>query len=431
VSSPAEQKGLEMKLTASNVKTLTAPPGKTEAVFFDNDVKGFGVRVKPSGARSYIMAWKIAGQHRRITIGSVTGIDFGKAKNQAKGFKARITLGLDPAAEIKTAKLNAAHTFEGIAAKFLDTLRSRYRPGSFKEIERHLTKHASDLNKRPVVGITRHDIAAVIEAVTTDSGAVTANRVRSSLSTFFSWAIQRGHTETNPVIGTEKNKEQSRERVLTPSELRLIWSACGEDHYGTIVKLLAVTGQRESEIGGLRRSEVHEALIILPPERTKNKRPHTVPLSSIALQIIEAQPQVGERDLIFGRGVDGFSGWSKCKERLDERIKEANGGKAIPHWTLHDLRRTFATYVGGGIEAHQLAKLPKRDRELATGLGIQPHVVEATLNHVGAHKAGVAQVYNRSTYEREKRHALDLWASHLLAIVEGRESNVTPLRREV
>jgi integrase len=240
--------------------------------------------------------------------------------------------------------------------------------------------------------------------------------------------MQRAHADHNPVIGTEKNKELSRDRVLTPSELRLIWNALGTDQYGAIVKLLMLTGQRESEIGRLRREELGDAQIILPSDRTKNGRPHVVPLASAALGII-AEQEENERDLIFGRGEGGFSCWSKSKERLDKSIADANG-KPIPHWTLHDLRRTFATYAGGGLPAHMLAKLPKHERELATGLGRQPHIVEAILNHVGAYKAGVAQVYNRSTYEREKREALDLWAGHLLAIVEDSENNVTPMRRQ-
>ena len=210
----------------------------------------------------------------------------------------------------------------------------------------------------------------------------------------------------------------------------MIWKASGDDQYGAIVKLLALTGQRESEIGNLSRSEIHEGLIILPGERTKNGRPHVVPLSPNALQIIGAQEQVGNRDLIFGRGEGGFSGWSKSKERLDERITEANGGKAIPHWTLHDLRRSFATYVGGGLPAHQFEKLSAREKELARGLGILPHVIEAILNHVSGHKAGVAQVYNRSTYEKEKRTALDHWATHLELIVSQAAENVTPMRRK-
>jgi integrase len=424
-----------MKLTAANVKTLTVPAGKTEITHYDDDVKGFGVRCKASGSRSYVMSWKVKAlgggyDHRRVTIGSVSDLDFGKAKSRAKDLKADIRKGDDPATEIKAAKIDAAQTFEATAAQFLDTLRDRYRPRAFAEINRHLTKHAADLNKKQVAKITRHDIAAVIEAVTANSGAVTANRVRSSLSTFYSWCIQRAHAELNPVIGTEKNKEQTRDRVLTPAELRLIWNAAGNDDYGSIVKLLALTGQREKEIGSLSRSEIYDAEIILPEQRTKNGRPHVVPLSPLAMRIIEAREQRDGRDLIFGRGEGGFAGWSKSKERLDARIKAANGGRAIPHWTLHDLRRTFATYAGGGLPEHEFKKLPARDKELARGLGILPHAIEAILNHVSGHKAGVAQIYNRSTYAKEKRTALDQWATHLELIVSGDADNVTPMRRK-
>ena len=217
--------------------------------------------------------------------------------------------------------------------------------------------------------------------------------------------------------------------MLTPAELRLIWNALDHDQHGACIKLLALTGQRLNEIGSLRWSEIHDGEIILPPERTKNGRDHVVPLSEAAAAIIAQQPMVD--DLIFGHGDRGFTNWSNNKIRLDQRITKANDGKPIPHWTPHDLRRTFATYAGGGLPEHQLKKLPVRDREAAGGLGIQPHVVEAVLNHVSGTRGGVAGVYNRSTYAAEKKAALDVWADRLLAIVSNRKSNVTPLKRDV
>ena len=139
-----------------------------------------------------------------------------------------------------------------------------------------------------------------------------------------------------------------------------------------------------------------------------------VPLSGPALEIISAQPrrrtaEDEPRDLIFGYAKGPFSGWSGCKEDLDEQIKETNGGKAIPHWTPHDLRRSFATH--------------------SAEIGIQPHIIEAVLNHISGHRAGVAGIYNRATYDAEKKAALDRWADHLAAIVEGRQSNVISLHR--
>jgi len=166
---------------------------------------------------------------------------------------------------------------------------------------------------------------------------------------------------------------------------------------------LFLTAQLRAEIGDLRRSELHDGQIILPASRTKNGLIHSVPLSDQALSIIKAQPRRIDsggrlRDLLFGMGDKGFSGWSKSKERLDEAIAEELG-KPLPGWTLHDLRRTAATYMGGGLPHHMLVKLSPKDRKLADGLGIQPHVVEAVLNHISGHKAGVAGVYQRGTYE--------------------------------
>jgi integrase len=243
--------------------------------------------------------------------------------------------------------------------------------------------------------------------------AVTANRVRTSLASLFSWAIGEGLVLSNPVTGTKRTEEKSRERVLDPAELRLIWNSLEDDHFGAIMKLLALTGQRASEIAGMRWSELKSDVLVLPPERTKNHREHMVPLSEPARAIIAAQPRRSGRDgqlrdLIFGFGDGPFSGWGKSKEALDKRISEELG-RPLPHFTPHDLRRSFATH--------------------ASGLGIQPHIIEVILNHVSGFRAGVAGTYNRQAYNAEKHMALALWADHLLAIVENRESNVTPMRR--
>jgi integrase len=218
-----------------------------------------------------------------------------------------------------------------------------------------------------------------------------------------------GYADSNPVIGTNRaSTGASRDRILKDGELVKIWSACRDDDFGWIVRLLMLTAQRRDEIAGLRRSEIEEdedenKLIALPKERTKNSRPHDVPLSAQALAVLDEIEEDDERDLIFGYGEGGFSGYSKAKAALDERC-------GVSDWTLHDLRRTAATRMAD--------------------LGVQPHVIEAVLNHVSGHKAGVAGIYNRSTYAKEKRAALDLWGSHiqtLLAKAEG--ANVTRLKK--
>jgi integrase len=154
-----------------------------------------------------------------------------------------------------------------------------------------------------------------------------------------------------------------------------------------------LTGQRRDEVGGLRWSEVrdNEKMICLPAERAKNGREHLVPLSDAAASILGDCIHHG--DHLFGRR-SGFSGWSRGKAALDVAC-------GVKGWTIHDLRRTCATRMAD--------------------LGIAPHIIEAVLNHVSGHKAGVAGVYNRSMYANEKRAALDAWANHLRVVLAQAE----------
>jgi integrase len=287
------------------------------------------------------------------------------------------------------------------------------KPRSLVEVERHLLVHLRPLHSLPLAKIERRTIANRLSSIEQASGNRTRNSVRATLHAMYAWAIQEGMAEFNPVTGTSRAPEKSRDRVLSATEINVIWNALPDDHFGSIMKLLALTGARANEIAALRWDEVHNNMIVLPAERTKNSRSHVIPLSEPARAIINAQPRRTNadgktRELVFGFGEGAFAGWGKCRERLNERITKATG-KALPHWTPHDLRRTAATMMAE--------------------LGVQPHVIEAVLNHISGHRAGVAGIYNRASYEREKAIALDLWADHLMAIVEGRESNVITLQR--
>jgi integrase len=407
-----------MKLTATTCRTQKLPAGKNEAIFFDDDIPGLGLRLRAGGSRILVFQYKLGSKQRRMKIGAVGALEFGAARDKAKEYYARVQLGEDPAGDKADAKAKAAETFEAAADLFLARQRAHLRPRSYVDVERHLLTHAKTLHQLQLAKIERRDIATVIATITKNSGAVTGNRVRTSLCTFFGWAMREGLLEANPVINTNRNKEHTRERVLSPAELRLIWNALGDDDFGAIMKLLALTGQRAGEIAGLRWSEVRDLELVLPGERTKNHRAHTIPLSEPAraiLATIGARPRRADaagklRDLVFGIGDGPFSGWSNSKEALDARLAEMNGSP-LGHWTPHDLRRSFATHA-------------------AEFIGMQPHIIEACLNHVSGHRAGVAGIYNRAMYEPEKRAALTRWAEHLLAWVEGRESNVIPLRRE-
>jgi integrase len=381
-----------MKLTAKTVGGLELPPGKRDHIAWDDDVPGFGLRMRAGGSRSYIFQYKVGAQQRRIALGAVTAIEIGRARETARDFYAAVRLGVDPAGAKAESRIAAAETFAAVGRQFLDHQRRHRRPRSFLEIQRHLLKYSAPLHGLQLTKVQRRDVAAVIMAVAESSGAVTANRARTSISGLFSWAIQNGLAESNPVVGTVRNRERSRERVLTPDELALIWHHLGDGHYASVMQLLMLTGSRASEIADLRWSEIHSDTIVLPPERTKNGRSHIIPISTAVRAILDAQPHRADRDLIFGIGKGGFNGWHIRKQHLDAHIEAATGKKLDP-WTTHDLRRSVAT---GMAE-----------------IGIQPHIIEAVLNHVSGHKNGVAGIYNRARYHDEMRAALQRWAEYL------------------
>ncbi|WP_369719724.1 site-specific integrase [Bradyrhizobium sp. LLZ17] len=197
--------------------------------------------------------------------------------------------------------------------------------------------------------------------------------------------------------------------MLTDAEIAKFWSAASAERaeFGALVKLLLLTGCRLNEVAGMTSGELSDDRMTwsIPGARTKNGRPHLVPLAPLAQQILG---NVRETDTAAGQsyifsttdGISHVSGWSKIKARMDDRMK-------IPHWRLHDLRRTAAT---GMAE-----------------IGIAPHIVEAALNHISGAKAGVAGVYNRAQYSAEKKAALARWAQHVSGVIDGGVANVVPL----
>jgi integrase len=389
-----------MKLTAKNVATIVLPEGKSEAIFFDENLGGFGCRIRQGGSRSWIFQFKIGSQNRRITLGSLSALTPARARETAAELHAAVKLGRDPAGEKFEGRVRAAETMGAILPDYLARQLGHLRPRSYVECERHLLKNCKSLLGLPLSKIDRRTVATKISDIANTSGAVSANRARAALSAFFSWAVREGVLDNNPVIGTNRQPEKSRERVLSNDELKIILRACGSDDFSTIIRLLMATGQRAAEIAQLRWSEVLDDRIVLPPARTKNGREHVVPLVPAVAALIKNRPR--RNDFVFGRRQGRpFGGWSQAKAAFDQRIN-AMGHKFEP-WVIHDLRRSAATHLAES--------------------GTPPHIVEAILNHVSGHKAGVAGIYNRADYSDAKRIALRKWSDHLEALVSGKRSS--------
>jgi integrase len=236
-----------------------------------------------------------------------------------------------------------------------------------------------------------------------------ARKLHGALSVMFSWLQRHRRIELDPMASLHKpDPAAKRDRVLTDAEIRKFWAATDRvaAPFGAVLKLLLLTGARLNEIARLRWEEAGEGGTVLniPGSRTKNHLPFVIPLPPVAQEIVASAPRVDD-DCAFvftTNNLSSISGWSKLKRRLDAAM-----GSAQP-WRIHDLRRTAATGMAS--------------------IGVQPHVVEACLNHVSGYKAGVAGIYNQHAYRAEKEEALARWADHLAGVAIGSSQKVVPIR---
>ena len=362
-------------------KVTVTSVAKLKGYLWDTHVTGFGARRQTNGVFYYVR-YRHNGTQTVRSIGRHGLLTPDTARAKAKQFLGVVAGGIDPFAQTLSGE-----GFPAAVERYLERKKATLKPTWFVEAGRYLLSHAAPLHSLRLSQIDRRKLAALLGEIETSSGPVARNRLRSTLSAFFNWCVTEGLLETNPVTGTAKaNENGSRERVLSRDELRKLWRALDQDKFSDVVRLLLLTGQRRNEIGKLQWGEVDLArkLLILPASRVKNGRQHEVPLSAQAVAILERQPRRNSSEYLFGRR--GFNDWAVAKTKLDARA-------GIAEWHLHDLRRTAAT---------QMAEL-----------GVQPHIIEAVLNHVSGHKGGVAGVYNRARYEAEMRSALQRWADWL------------------
>jgi integrase len=402
---------MKMKLDAKTVAALTLPKGKGEEFLWDTELAGFGYRLRRRAdgglLRSFCAQYRANGRARRVNVGGADKITAAQAREAARRILARVELGHDPQAEKQAQRVQAARTFQSVVDAYLAAKQDALRPVSLRIAKLYLTgPYFKPLHPIGVSEITHPDVAARLSAITRNHSSHTAAAARRAISALFKWAMEEGWTRANPIIGTRKPAEaKPRDRVLTDAELVAIWNACGDDDHGRIVRLLILLGSRRQEVGGMRWSEIDldAGTWTLPADRAKNKHPVTVALPRAALAIIESVP-LTTRDQLFGsRAAQGFSHWGSAKADLDRRL-----AGTVRSWRVHDIRRTVATRMAD--------------------IGIEPHVIEACLNHYSGHRRGVAGTYNRSAYERAVKAALARWSDHVLSLVEGRRSKIVPLR---
>lgn len=388
-----------MRLNKTTIAELGVPDGKAEITYYDQDLPGFGIRARKSGKRSWVAVYRLGNKVRRETLGDPALLSPEQARTKAKQILAKASLGEDSFISRQEEKAKADNTLDKVIHAYIQQyVELRQRPKTQHETKRYLLKTWKSLRRLPLNKVTRREVAGTLAEIVALNGPMSANRARAALHGLFVWAMQQGLAEGNPVAGTKAPAaEVKRDRVLSNEELRALWMATPDGgDFSIIVRLLILTGQRREEVGAMawREIDIDRALWSIPAERSKNKQAHEVPLSLPCLHLLQSRQRDDKRDLVFGTGKGPFAGWSKAKARLDQR-------SGVQDWRLHDLRRTVVT---GMAE-----------------MGIQPHIIEAVVNHISGHKAGIAGVYNRATYAAEKRSSIVTWAEHL-GIVVGTET---------
>jgi integrase len=429
---------LSEKLTDTVMKRLPVPP-KGNVLHYDPELPGFAARVTAAGARAFLLSYRFKGVERRDTIGDYPAWTTKAARAVAEGWRRDVRLGIDPRPEPEPEPAEDA-TFKARAEAFLEHGRRKrglpLRPATKREYKRALLTYAKSLHDRSLAEIKRGEIATVIQKVAKERGEVSAMRCRAALSRLWTWAIAKGHAETNPVTGTEGYSAPKRSRVLSDEELRVIWRATAERiDFNLIVRLCLWAGTRRGEPGGMAKSELAGHLWTVPGERTKNHRALVLPLPRQAVAALDAWQEQQAKELealqakgrpvkkwtrLFGRSGNGFNGWSAAKRRLDDRIarlaaeqrlgrKLADGERPAADdaidFDLHDLRRTVET---------RLARL---------------RVPKEHVNRILNHAAGpITETYDMHDYVDEKAWALQVWADGLAQIVGEAPSNVRPMR---
>ena len=393
---------------------------------WDEEVKGFGLKVTPTGARSYVYQYRMGGREakvRRFTIGQHGQWTPDGARKEAKRLAQLVDQGQDPALLNTVRRREAIElAFSSYAERFIvEYLQIEWKGGH--ELASGILRRSAIpfLKQKSIREISRADISALMDKLA--GKPATRRNAFAVLRRLFKWAVNRGDLDVSPIRDMDApSAPASRDRVLADEELARVWHAAGQAGYpfGIFTRLLVLSGQRREEVSALNWSELdrENALWILPAVRAKNRVVHEVPLCAEAVALLD---EVAELKHFIGgatkwpkagfvftiSGKTPVTGYSAAKRRLDKLIlssmpihnlsSDASSESGLAPWRFHDLRRTLAT----GLQR----------------LGVRFEVTEAVLNHVSGSKSGVAGVYQRYHWSNEKRAALDAWGAHVRTIV--------------
>ncbi|MBR2688760.1 MAG: tyrosine-type recombinase/integrase [Aquamicrobium sp.] len=386
--------------------------GQTE--YFDLVSTGLSLLVSPGGTRTFFLAYTkpVDGKRGRMKIGRYPELGLAKAREKAREARGKVINGNDPLAERRLQRSSAS--VSDLVENYVTRHAASMRSGD--EIARRLRKNASGvIGDIKLSELHRRDITKVIDIVKDRGAHIEANRLFEDVRAMVRWARARGDLDENLTEGMKRPTETvERDRVLSADEINTMWKQLSNaemrETTRRVIRLCLVTAQRVGEVSGMERDEIDldRQLWTIPAVRSKNKREHSVPLPTMAVKIIQEQladvcllserksravpvfvfPGPGARSAMTGAAV------AKAIKRAEVRKRGVSTTIGIAPWTVHDLRRTAATFM--------------------EELGQSPFIVGHILNHVSVTKASItSRVYARYDYMKEKREALNLWSERL------------------
>jgi integrase len=434
------------KLTDRSLAALRVEPGRKDRLVFDTVCPGLGVRVTVKGTRTFLAQWTDPATRRKVRepIGVWGNLTIEQAREAAQARLGEVAKGIDPKterqrrrAEAERERAETALTLEALIEEWAALHLIHRRPRYAAEAVRAIRGGLPDLLKRPAARISRADAVNALDRIVKADKAVTAGRTMAYARACFAWGERRGKVPRNPFANLPISAGTTEsERVLRDTELAEIWAVADVlgFPFGPFYKLAILTLQRREQVAAMRWSEISDDLSrwTLPGSRMKRGKPHDVHLAEVARGVLSGIPRVEGCDFVFSttsnraaepntelkgkrkREPTPISGFSQGKRYLDGAIERARaenaaktGRKPVPltPWRLHDLRRTGVT---------KLAQL-----------GFDSIVADKLLAHQPAKLRGVAGIYQRYDFARERALALDAWATHVLGI---EANNVVPLR---
>jgi integrase len=360
-----------------------AKPAATRQEIVDAAAPGLRLVVQPSGSKSWAYRYSFGRRHRKLTLGPFPMVTLSDAREKARDAHKRLELGIDPGAPEQRGAI-VGDTVAAAMASYKELhVEKKLRRTTRYYVNRELDAAAAVWAGWPLNAVKRRDVIALVDRAA-ERGPNAGNCCLQVMAAFFSWCESRDLIEASPARGVRRvAKVPVRERVLDDAELKVVWRAADETRgpYGTLAKLLILTGCRRNEIAKLEPGELRADAIELPPDKVKTGEAYAVPLTPLMRSVLATCPKYNRRYVLTGTDAPVSNGNS---------AKNAISTPALQRWTFHDLRRSFAT----GLQR----------------LGVQPHIIELALNHK---LKGIAGVYQKHRYAAEVKAAFELWSAHI------------------